>query len=345
MRRLIEVQQKLLPDLVDVMRKRYTLLQSVYHLQPIGRRALAQALMTTERILRAEVDLLKESGLLQVSPMGMSCTIEGLRVLEQLEPMVDELFGLSELAQKLKQRLGVRDVIVVQGDADSSEWVKRELGRVGARLLKQHVREGDVVAVTGGSTIASVADHLSPAPPFRAVQFIPARGGLGEKVELQANTLASQMAMKSGGQYRLLHVPDRLSQDAYQSLMSDPQIGEVLDLLRSARIVIHGIGDALTMARRRKYTDAELAELIQAGAVSEAFGYYFDESGEIVHRIPSLGLQLSDVKQAEVVLSIAGGHSKAKAILSFSKQIKDNTLITDEGAARAILSEDGLEGG
>ncbi|UFJ39953.1 hypothetical protein LOK74_18160 [Brevibacillus humidisoli] len=338
MRRLIEVQQKLLPDLVHVMRKRYALLQSIYHLQPIGRRALAQAMMTTERILRAEVDLLKESGLVVVSPVGMSCTDDGLRVLEQLEPMVDELFGLNELAQKLKHRLGVREVIVVQGDADSSEWVKRELGRVGARLLKQQVREGDVIAVTGGSTIASVAEHLSPATSFRAVQFIPARGGLGEKVELQANTLASAMAMKSGGQYRLLHAPDRLSPDAYQSLMSDPQIADVLHSLRSARIVIHGIGDALTMARRRKYTEEELADLAQAGAVSEAFGYYFDESGRIVHRIPSIGLQLDDVKQAEVVLSIAGGHSKAKAILSFSKQISDNTLITDEGAAHALLS-------
>ncbi|WP_126428630.1 sugar-binding transcriptional regulator [Brevibacillus marinus] len=340
MRRLLEVQQKLLPDLIPVMRKRYELLQAIYHLQPIGRRALAQAMMTTERILRGEVDILKEAGLVDVSPVGMSCTAEGLRLIDQLAPLVDELFGLNELAQQLKQRLGVREVIVVQGDADSSQWVKRELGRVGARLLRQHVREGDVVAVTGGSTIASVADHLSPSAAFRTVQFIPARGGLGEKVELQANTLVSAMAMKAGGQYRLLHAPDRLSPDAYQSLMSDPQIADVLALLRSARIVIHGIGDALTMARRRKYTDAELAELLRAGAVSEAFGYYFDEAGRIVHRIPSLGLQLADVKRAEVVLSIAGGRSKAKAILSFSKQICENTLITDEGAARAMLAEE-----
>lgn len=341
MRKLLEVQQKLLPDLIPVMRKRYELLQAIYHLQPIGRRALAQAMRTTERILRGEVDILKEAGLVEVSPVGMRCTTEGLHLLEQLVPLVAELFGLSELAQKLKYRLGVREVIVVQGDADRSEWVKRELGRVGARLLKQYVREGDVVAVTGGTTVATVADHLAPSPVFRTVQFIPARGGLGEKVELQANTLAAAMAKKVGGQYRLLHAPDRLSPDAYQSLMSDPQIAEVLALLRSARIVIHGIGDALTMARRRKYTDTELAELLRAGAVSEAFGYYFDEAGRIVHRIPSLGLQLDDVKQAQVVLSVAGGRSKAKAILSFSKQMCDNTLITDEGAAEALLADDG----
>jgi central glycolytic genes regulator len=338
MRRFIEMQQKLLPDLVDVMRQRYMLLRSIDHLQPIGRRALAQELQSTERILRAEVDLLKETGLLQVTAAGMSLSEEGQRVLDELEPLVGELFGLTELAERLQRVLGIAEVIVVQGNADHSPWVKQELGRVGARVLKQYVREGDIVAVTGGTSIASVAQHLTPAPAFKGVQFVPARGGLGERVELQANTLASAMAAKTGGTYRLLHVPDRLHPEALQSLLREPQIKEVLALLKHARIVLHGIGDAVTMARRRSYSEAELRELEQAGAVSEAFGYYFNEAGETVHRMPTIGLQLEDVKKAEAVLSIAGGESKAKAILSFAKQSCQNVLITDEGAARAILS-------
>jgi len=338
MNNLIHVQQKLLPDLVDVMRKRYTLLQSVFHLQPIGRRALAQTMMTTERILRAEVELLKEMGLVHVSAAGMSCTEEGQQVLEQLDSMAGELFGFSHLAGQLEHRLGIQEVIVVSGDADQSDWVKKELGRVGARLIKQRVREGDVIAVTGGSTIASVAEYLTPSPVFRTVQFVPARGGLGEKVELQGNTLVSSMAAKVGGSYRLLHVPDRLSPEAVQSLAADPQVAEILSTVRSAHIVLHGIGDALTMARRRKFSEDELAQLQQAGAVSEAFGYYFNANGEIVYRMPTIGLQLEDVKAADLVVSIAGGSSKAKAILSFSKQSCQNVLITDEGAARTLLS-------
>jgi central glycolytic genes regulator len=146
------------------------------------------------------------------------------------------------------------------------------------------------------------------------------------------------MAVKTGGQYRMLHVLDRLSPNAVQSLMADPQIAEVLALLRSARIVIHGIGDALTMARRRKYSEDEQQELQSTGAVAEAFGYYFDEQGEIVHRMLSIGLQFEEVKQMDVVISIAGGESKAKAIRSFAKQSCQSVLVTDEGAARALLS-------
>lgn len=337
MRQLLELQQKLLPDLVEVLRQRYMLLRSISHLQPIGRRGLAQAVGSTERILRAEVDLLKESGLLHVTAAGMSLSAEGQRVLDELEPLVGELFGLTELGERLQRLLGIDEVIVVQGNADHSPWVKQELGRVGARVLRQIVREGDIVAVTGGSSVASVVHHLSPSAVFRNVQFVPARGGLGERVELQANTLASAMAEKTGGSYRLLHVPDRLHPDALQTLLKEPQVQDVLSLLQNARIVLHGIGDALAMARRRNYSEAELSSLAEAGAVSEAFGYYFNEAGEAVEHMPTIGLQLEDVKKAESVISIAGGESKAKAILSFSKQSCQNVLVTDEGAARSLL--------
>ncbi|MGE5704782.1 MAG: sugar-binding transcriptional regulator [Clostridia bacterium] len=338
MREIIELTTKLVPDMVEVLRKRYMLLQLISHLQPIGRRALAEEMNTTERILRAEVDVLREAGVIYATTMGMSCTEEGMRLLEQLEPLAPELFGLTELAERLKRKLNIPEVIVVNGDSDQSEWVKQELGRIGARVLRQQVKENDVIAVTGGSTIATVASHLQTAPVFRSAQFVPARGGLGENAEMQANTLVSMMAAKSGGQYRLLHAPEQLSPQMLQSLMADPQVAEVLHLLRSARVIVHGIGDALTMAKRRKYAEQDLADLEQAGAVGEAFGYYFKETGEIVRRISTLGLQLEDVKTAEMVISVAGGASKAKAILSFAQQACQNVLITDEGAARMILS-------
>ncbi|MBJ8193357.1 hypothetical protein JDS79_42250, partial [Bacillus cereus] len=82
--------------------------------------------------------------------------------------------------------------------------------------------------------------------------FVPARGGLGESMEMQANTIASTMARKVGAQYRLLHVPDLLSNHAYNSLLEDTNIQDILNLIRESRIIIHGIGNAIAMAHRRK---------------------------------------------------------------------------------------------
>ncbi len=79
--------------------------------------------------------------------------------------------------------------------------------------------------------------------------FVPARGGLGESVELQANTIASTMAKKTGGQYRLLHVPDHLRRRSVSIAHSRTELQEIVDSHSQARIVIHGIGDAVRMAQ------------------------------------------------------------------------------------------------
>jgi central glycolytic genes regulator len=73
-------------------------------------------------------------------------------------------------------------------------------------------------------------------------------------------------------------------------------------------------------------------------AVGEAFGYYFNEQGEIVHKVLTIGLQLEDLVDIPNVIAVAGGSSKAKAIKAYLKQAPASTiLITDEGAARKLL--------
>lgn len=92
------------------------------------------------------------------------------------------------------------------------------------------------------------------------------------------------------------------------------------------------------MAERRKTGKEDLEKIQQAKAVGEAFGYYFNESGEVVHKVHTIGLQLDDLAHAEHVIAVAGGSSKEKAIRAYMKQAPPNTvLITDEGAAIQLL--------
>ena len=89
----------------------------------------------------------------------------------------------------------------------------------------------------------------------------------------------------------VVYVPDQVSQEVHESLLKEPTIMEILNLIKSANIVIHGIGDAITMAERRKTEEAAMKKIIEKKAVGEAFGYYFNEDGEIVHKVPTIGLQ------------------------------------------------------
>ncbi len=307
-------------------------------MQPIGRRSLSSSLNISERVLRSEVTFLKEQGLVHIASAGMYVTDEGETLFEELELVMKELLGLQELEAKLEQQLGVKEVLIVPGNSDEFSWVKKELGRACIAKMKEALKPRDVVAVMGGTTLAAVAEMMMPDSRMANVTFVPARGGLGEKVENQANTISATMAGKAGAQYKLLHVPDQLSEEAYASLIAEPGVRTILESIKSACMVIHGIGEASTMALRRGSDRDFLEKIERENAVAEAFGYYFDKTGHVIHKQRTIGLQLDELGEEKLVISVAGGASKAEAISAYMKYRPSDVLITDEGAAKRLLA-------
>ncbi|WP_157404572.1 sugar-binding transcriptional regulator [Shouchella shacheensis] len=337
MSELVDMQKQLVPELMETMVKRYRMLQYVRLMQPIGRRSLADNLHLSERVVRGEVTLLKQQGLITFTTAGMSISDSGETIFLALEEMMSELLGLRKLAEQLEEKLQVKNVVVVAGDSDENEWVKQELGRACSLEIKRQVERGDVLAVMGGTTLAAVASVMTPDGTLASTTVVPARGGLGEKVEIQANSVSAEFARRTGASYRLLHVPDQLSEDAYTSLVLEPSVRDILELIASTSIVVHGIGDAKRMAARRDSDQLFIDKLRREKAVAEAFGYYFNAKGTIIHKQRTIGLQLDEL-EGKYVISIAGGHSKAEAILAYMQQQRpSDVLITDEAAAKAML--------
>nr|WP_324611596.1 sugar-binding domain-containing protein [Bacillus massiliglaciei] len=320
------------------MQKRYEVLRSIRFMQPVGRRSLAASLHLTERTLRSEVEFLKEQHLIAVLSSGMSLTEEGQEILGKLDGIMREVSGIDIMEQKLERLLGVDEVIIVYGNCEESIWVKKEMGKACAQRMKQEWKERKIIAVTGGSTMADVANSLLPDESGREVLFVPARGGIGQNAENQANTIVEKMAQKLKADYRVLYVPDQLSDESYSSFMKEPSIKEVMSIIRSSEMIVHGIGEAMKMAERRKSSD-EIIKLLEDGkAVGEAFGYYFNESGQVVHKVPTVGIQLEDLTSEKRVIAVAGGEHKAKAIQSYMKGSPSSAvLITDEAAAMELI--------
>jgi central glycolytic genes regulator len=123
-----------------------------------------------------------------------------------------------------------------------------------------------------------------------------------------------------------------------QSIAGEPKIKELLEMLRKADMVLHGIGSAEEMARRRGMPVDKLADLLRKGAVGEAFGYYFTLDGTVVHSTSSVGLQLHELHLIGEVVAVAGGTSKAAAVKAVLTNATRDTLIIDEGAARGVIA-------
>lgn len=335
MKKVVQIHRKLVPELITVIQDRYNILRHVAHSQPIGRRILAQNLGMGERIVRTQVDFLKNAGFLEFTPLGMTITPDGEKLLRDSEEYISELQGLSRLEADLTVKLGVKQVIIIPGDSEQDETVKREFGRAVVSVLEQHLTDNMVIAVSGGSTMAKVAETVNL--PVLNATVVPARGGLGEQVEYQANIIAAVMAAKLGGTYRLLHIPDGMSEEALEVILaSDANASDVINMIKHANILIHGIGRALDMALRRS-CDAPIAdEIVRRGAVGEALGYYCTLEGKCVYVTSSVGLRLDDLAHVDLVIAVAGGKKKAEAIVAVTSAGSQDVLIIDEAAARAI---------
>ncbi len=337
LQKILKLQKQIVPELVDTLEKRYTILRTIYYNAPIGRRMLATKLNLGERIVRTEVNFLKEQNLIEISTPGMTVTSEGITVLEGLKGFIHELKGLSKLEQKVKELLNIKKVIVIPGSVRQDKNILQDLGKAAATYVSKTIKDKDIIAITGGSTIKEFVDSFPKTHNVQDVLVVPARGGMGRKVETQANTLAATLAQKLKGNYKMLHIPENLSEEIIQSLCKQNDIKEVIDCVKKANILIYGIGRADKMVLKRGISEEKQKELIDQGAVGEAFGCYFDKYSNVLSTSSAPGINIKNLENVREQIAVAGGDDKVDAIISALYNNEKAVLVTDECAAQKLI--------
>ncbi len=337
MQEILKLQKKIVPELVDILEKRYNVLRTIYHNQPIGRRVLANQLNLGERIVRNEISFLKSQNLIDINTPGMTVTLEGQEIVNKLKEFIHEIKGLADVESTVKDLLGLKDVVIVPGDSIENQAVLKELGKATATYLKAIIKKDNIIALTGGTTIKEVVDSFPKQSSQSDILVLPARGGMGKKLESQANNLAANLAEKLNGSYRMLHIPENVSLEVLDSLLKEPDIKEVIDYIHKADILIYGIGNALEMAQKRNISKEQVEKLFQLQAVGEAFGCYFNKNSEVVLENTSIGIKTSDAKKINTHIAVAAGTNKVESIISAAKNNKNAVLFTDEATGRKII--------
>lgn len=337
MEETLQLLRRIAPDLTGEIIKRYRVLKTVRLLQPCGRRMVVLALGMTERTVRSEIERFSIQKLVQVSKTGMIVTEEGQEVLDGLESMFAVLTGLSILEERVAKVLGVAKVMIAQGDADVSERSRKEMGQLAMRMLLERTDPNSRIAITGGTAMADLVQAAPEAVKPLAGMVVPARGSIGRKMELQADTLAVELARKLQAEYRLLHLPDNLSETALAEMKKQADIAETIQEMEQANILLLGVGNGLEMAEKRRLDEKVREILQQKGVVAEACGYYFNRLGEVVYRTSSIAIDFNEIPKMDQVIVVAGGLKKAESILAVSHSVPQGVIVTDEGAALEIL--------
>ncbi|WMJ76373.1 MULTISPECIES: sugar-binding transcriptional regulator [unclassified Sedimentibacter] len=335
--KILEIQNRIVPETFDLLMKRYEILKIISTFQPIGRRNLSAKLGISERIMRAEIDKLKEMDLLDIQAAGVSLTGMGLSLLSDIHNTFYYIKNLSEIELKLMEKLRLKRVAVVSGDADKDSFTFIDLGKKAAEIVKDLIRNDTVLGISGGTTMACVVNQMKRKKGIRNLLVLPARGGLSEELEIQANTIAANLAEKLDASYKLLHIPDNLDETELGILKNNKLINDVLEDIQRIDLLVFGLGNARDMAIRRK-SDKRVFNIIESERLTaEAFGYFFDKDGNVKMHTNSVGITMDNFRSIKNAVGVAGGSSKAEAIYSISKFNNNFILITDEAAAKRIL--------
>ena len=115
----VALMQAIAPEMAEAMARRAMVLTAIAESAPVGRRQLALRLNLAEREVRADVEKLRDAGLITLDKAGMNPTPNASRWLESARSFARQAQGLTALETALMQVLPVKTVFVAPGDADA----------------------------------------------------------------------------------------------------------------------------------------------------------------------------------------------------------------------------------
>ena len=219
--------------------------------------------------------------------------------------------------------------------------VGRALGpAVSKALTAADLRRGDALLVSSGATVYEVSQ--GEIPPLPGVTLVPTLGGLDEPDAFyQTNEITRQMAVKAHGVPVFLYAPLLPSRDLYDVLMQGPSIQHVLELWKSAKAALLGVGSApLTRTSVPSVLPKDWVTL--ASAVGDICARPFDADGRPVSFDGSerlLAMQLEDLRRVPITIAVAAGASKRVALLAAARAGYFNQLVTNPETAYLLIED------
>lgn len=283
----------------------------------------------------------------KVSRLLNQARLEGIVRISIHDPSITD----PQLSQALKEKFGLRRVVLATGEGLSTEKLRSAIGMAAARYLAEILEDNAEIGIGWGRTLFETVNALHSDRKTN-IHVIPLIGGIGDMAPFfQVNEIARRFGEAFGGTYRFIHVP-AFTQDtqAWNTLMRMQEVKTVAALWQRLSIAVVGIGhlelhQMSSMFFADYISPAALMQLKAKAAVGDICGRFFNIHGKpVAIGAGVIGIDLPQLRQVSEVIGIAGGVEKAKALLGALRGGYIKTFITDTVTAQAVLSQD-IEGG
>ena len=260
----------------------------------------------------------------------------------ELVPPTDE--RCKRLEAELQRTFGLKGAVVVPGEYRSEQVLRKVLGLTAAELLPDLIDGKRNIGLGCGRTILEMLNHIDIEEP-QAVTVVPLFGGMENiEPEFQVNALVQRLAAALGGEYRAIYAPVIAgSAEARVTITSDPMIKPVVDLWDSLDLAIVGIGHSIATygsAFMRAISEKDKADIENSESAGDVCRQMFSITGEpckLVLNSRLIAMSLEQLKRVPMVVAIAGGKVKARAILGALRGGYTKFLISDEATVRYVL--------
>lgn len=211
--------------------------------------------------------------------------------------------------------------------------------QLSAALADVALEPGDVLLVSSGRTVWEAAQAELPQLP--GVVVAPTVGGQDEpEAWYQTNEITRQVAEKVKGRPVFLYAPALPGAQLHDRLVDDPSTRRVLDLWKSARCAVLGVGaPPLTRESMPDFVSRD-AEWMGAAA-GDICTRFFDADGQPLQFPESdrlIATSLDTLRKIPVTIAVAVGTEKIPSLVAAAHAGWFNTLVTDAPTAAALLA-------
>jgi len=248
-----------------------------------------------------------------------------------------------ELALRLEKTLRLDEAIVVP-EAKTVDQAAKSVGLALGKFLTEVVSDNLTIGVGWGRTLWASLAGLRPIRR-EGVKIVSLLGGVVEVKGSNPLECTWRMARQFEADCYLFIAPVFVDSAATKRrLIEKCGLDKLYRLARSLDITVISVGDIgprPTSLSADLITPDQLNELVQKGCVCDVLCNFLDADGKSVphplnKRAMCVGLE--DLRKAKHKIIASGGAHRSQAIKATIKGIGCNTLITDESAARALLT-------
>lgn len=250
----------------------------------------------------------------------------------------------NNLAVELKNKYSLEDVIIAHCPLNNDYDIKKHIGRMAAKYLYDNIKDNDIIGISWGTTMYSVAKQLVNKN-LNNVQVVQLKGGLSYT---NSNTYASEIlqlftdAFNAYG--RLLPLPVVFDTPKLKEITEkDSHISEIIKMGKKANVAVFSIGTVLddSLLFRLGYFKEDEKKRIQDNAIGDVFSRFFNSNGEICDsniNARTVGIELDELKKKKTRILVAGGEKKLEALHVALLSKMANILITDQYTAELLLN-------